>query len=92
MLEEGEVHLLRVFGGDDDPVGVPASSDLEAWRALGEKRIGLAYQAPLDDIIVEAGSELRLRSHSIEQLIVAEVDLADVEPVVQRRGEQRERH
>jgi hypothetical protein len=82
VLEEGEVDFLGVFGGNGDPVRVPASSDPEARRAAGEKRIGLTSQAAVDNIIVKAGSELRLGPHGVEQLIVAEINLANVEPVV----------
>src|SRR5687768_2377997 len=92
MIEEREVERFRVGGFDHDRPWTRQAADAEAVR-LDRKRqiVHLVREPATNDLIVEARCEARRGAHLFLELIVPDVDFADVDAVVERRHEERER-
>jgi hypothetical protein len=88
VLEERKVDVVGIMGLNDDTLGVSTPCDPELGMHSGKQRIGLRAQSALDYIVLKAGCKPGLRAHVVYQLIVAEVDLPDIDTVVERRREQ----
>jgi len=65
----------------------------DAARSLREfaERPATAWEPAPDGAVVNRSGEVRLRLHLVEETVVAEVDLADVDPIVEQRDEDEQR-
>ena len=92
MLEEWKIDMVGVLALYDYPPVLIVPSDLEVrlGSGAGKERICLAIEAAVYLIILQMRSHPGLRPHTVQNLVVSQVDLTDVHSVVQRRSEQGE--
>src|SRR3989442_1753888 len=92
VVEEREVDRLAVLRVDLDLAGRSPPDDPDVPRRVRQPDLLHGGLEPaLDGAVVERGREPRLRLHLVQQAVVAEVHLADVDAVVERRDEDQER-
>jgi hypothetical protein len=86
VLEEGKLDTIAVLGLDGDPSW--AAIDPEA-ESLSENGVRRGDQSAVDyGVVLDVWRKLRLKAHCVEQPIVAKVDFADVDAVIERRDEE----
>src|SRR2546422_2182658 len=92
VVEEREIDRLAVLRVDLDLAGRSPADDPDVPRRVRQPDLLRGGLEPaLDGAVVERRREARLRLDFVQEAVVAEVHLADVDAVVERRDEDEER-
>src|SRR6185437_14254126 len=94
VIEERQLHPLRVVSLDVDLPRIAGSGNHQSVGRVGRKPdvLDRGFEPPPNRPIVDCRGEMCLGVHLIHQAVIPEVDLADVDPIVEGRDEDQERH
>ncbi len=90
VMEEGQLDTLLVLGLDGDLGRRSAAIHVELGR-LTQDRVRRPLQAALDHVISDGRRDAGLEPHRVLDTVEPNVHLSDVNPVVQRDREERQR-